>query len=150
MRYAPINPRVFVENRARLKNLLLPNSLVVVNANDAIADFNDVPPLQGRQAKPADHIDGCRRIHARQELNERSFERRRPGNGHEEEAEGKEKIRNPKAEGRKKSGIRCLTSEYQQGEADDFDSECPTNEPPFGIRFLDQPDWKPRECEATK
>src|SRR5882762_1118445 len=34
MRYAPINPELFVTNRARLKELLLPNSLVAVNAND--------------------------------------------------------------------------------------------------------------------
>ncbi len=36
MRYAPINPRLFVENRARLKPLLLPGSLAVVNANDIL------------------------------------------------------------------------------------------------------------------
>ena len=36
MRYAPIDPRLFVENRARLKPLLLPRSLVVVNANDIL------------------------------------------------------------------------------------------------------------------
>lgn len=36
MRYAPIDPRLFVENRARLKPLLLPHSLVVVNANDIL------------------------------------------------------------------------------------------------------------------
>jgi Xaa-Pro aminopeptidase len=41
MRYAPINPRVFVENRARLKSLLLPNSLVVVNANDVLPTNGD-------------------------------------------------------------------------------------------------------------
>jgi Xaa-Pro aminopeptidase len=36
MRYAPIDPRLFVENRARLKPLLLPGSLAVVNANDIL------------------------------------------------------------------------------------------------------------------
>jgi Xaa-Pro aminopeptidase len=36
MRYAPINPQLFVTNRSRLKTLLLPNSLVVVNANDVL------------------------------------------------------------------------------------------------------------------
>jgi len=34
MRYGPINPTLFIHNRARLAKLLLPNSLVVVNAND--------------------------------------------------------------------------------------------------------------------
>lgn len=41
MRYAPINSKVFVENRARLKNLLLPNSLAVVNANDILPTNGD-------------------------------------------------------------------------------------------------------------
>ncbi|HTH47533.1 MAG TPA: aminopeptidase P N-terminal domain-containing protein, partial [Candidatus Limnocylindria bacterium] len=36
MRYASIDPKLFVENRARLKPLLLPHSLVVVNANDIL------------------------------------------------------------------------------------------------------------------
>ncbi len=34
MRYRPINPQLFIKNRERLKKLLLPNSLAVVNAND--------------------------------------------------------------------------------------------------------------------
>ena len=34
MRYDPINPQLFVSNRERLRKLLLPNALVVVNAND--------------------------------------------------------------------------------------------------------------------
>lgn len=34
MRYTPIDPQLFVANRERLKQLLLPNSLAVVNAND--------------------------------------------------------------------------------------------------------------------
>lgn len=34
MRYAPIDPELFIENRARLKQLLPPHSLAVVNAND--------------------------------------------------------------------------------------------------------------------
>jgi Xaa-Pro aminopeptidase len=34
MRYAPMDPALFVGNRQRLSKLLLPNSLVVVNAND--------------------------------------------------------------------------------------------------------------------
>ena len=36
MRYAPINPQLFVTNRANLAKLLLPNSLAVVNANDVL------------------------------------------------------------------------------------------------------------------
>jgi Xaa-Pro aminopeptidase len=36
MRYAPIDPKLFVENRAGLKRLLLPNALAVVNANDIL------------------------------------------------------------------------------------------------------------------
>lgn len=36
MRYAPINPQLFISNRANLKALLLPNSLAVVNANDIL------------------------------------------------------------------------------------------------------------------
>jgi Xaa-Pro aminopeptidase len=34
MRYRPINPQMFIHNRANLAKLLLPNSLAVVNAND--------------------------------------------------------------------------------------------------------------------
>lgn len=36
MRYAPIDPELFVENRARLKPLLRPNSLVAVTTNDIL------------------------------------------------------------------------------------------------------------------
>src|SRR5713226_3610319 len=36
MRYAQINAQVFETNRARLQNLLLPNSLAVLNANDIL------------------------------------------------------------------------------------------------------------------
>ena len=36
MRYAPIDPQLFVENRARLKQLLPPGSLAVLNANDIL------------------------------------------------------------------------------------------------------------------
>ena len=36
MRYTPINPQLFTENRARLAKLLLPNSLAVLNANDIL------------------------------------------------------------------------------------------------------------------
>lgn len=36
MRYAPIDPQLFVENRARLRPLLPPRSLAVLNANDIL------------------------------------------------------------------------------------------------------------------
>src|SRR5712675_661374 len=36
MRHAPIDPELFCQNRERLKKLLLPNSLAVVNANDLL------------------------------------------------------------------------------------------------------------------
>jgi Xaa-Pro aminopeptidase len=36
MRYAPIEPQLFVKNRSRLKALLDPNSLAVLNANDIL------------------------------------------------------------------------------------------------------------------
>ena len=36
MRYAPIDPQLFITNRERLKKLLLKNSLAVINANDIL------------------------------------------------------------------------------------------------------------------
>ena len=36
MRHAPIDPRLFISNRERLKKLLLKNSLAVINANDVL------------------------------------------------------------------------------------------------------------------
>ena len=36
MRYRPINPQMFIDHRAKLKQLMLPNSLAVVNANDIL------------------------------------------------------------------------------------------------------------------
>ena len=36
MRYAPIDPELFIENRVRLKQLLLPNSLAAVTTNDVL------------------------------------------------------------------------------------------------------------------
>jgi Xaa-Pro aminopeptidase len=36
MRYTPIDPQLFIGNRANLKRLLLPNSLAIVNANDVL------------------------------------------------------------------------------------------------------------------
>ncbi len=34
MRYAPIDPKLFIQNRARLRKLMLQNSMAVLNAND--------------------------------------------------------------------------------------------------------------------
>ncbi len=36
MRHLPIDPKLFCENRDRLRSLLLPNSLVIANANDVL------------------------------------------------------------------------------------------------------------------
>ncbi len=36
MRHSPINPKLFIENRERLKKLLPPKSLAVINANDVL------------------------------------------------------------------------------------------------------------------
>jgi Xaa-Pro aminopeptidase len=36
MRHEPIDPRLFISNRERLRKLLLPNSLAVINANDVL------------------------------------------------------------------------------------------------------------------
>ena len=41
MRYDPIDARLFGSNRERLKRLLLPNSLAVVNANDVLPSNGD-------------------------------------------------------------------------------------------------------------
>ncbi|HEU5395908.1 MAG TPA: Xaa-Pro aminopeptidase [Verrucomicrobiae bacterium] len=41
MRYDPIDPQFFARNRERLKRLLLPNSLAVINANDALPTNGD-------------------------------------------------------------------------------------------------------------
>src|SRR4051812_39238516 len=41
MRYAPINPELFKLNRERLRNLMLKNSLAVVNANDVMPSNAD-------------------------------------------------------------------------------------------------------------
>src|ERR1043165_9333812 len=45
MRYAPIDPSLFTKHRQRLKMLLLPNSLAIVNAND-------VPPTNADGTLP--------------------------------------------------------------------------------------------------
>src|SRR5437762_3045911 len=36
MRHAPIDAQLFIENRASLQRLMLPNALAVVNANDIL------------------------------------------------------------------------------------------------------------------
>jgi len=41
MRYEAIDPQMFVENRAKLAKLMLPNSLAVVNANDVLPSNAD-------------------------------------------------------------------------------------------------------------
>ncbi len=47
MRYTPIEPKLFVANRERLKKLLLQNSVAVVNANDVLpANADAVLPLK--------------------------------------------------------------------------------------------------------
>ena len=47
MRYRPIDPQLFVQNRANLAKLLLPNSLAAVNANDLLpANTNGTLPLR--------------------------------------------------------------------------------------------------------
>jgi len=41
MRYAPIDSQLFITNRRNLEQLLLPNSLAVVNANDILPTSAD-------------------------------------------------------------------------------------------------------------
>jgi Xaa-Pro aminopeptidase len=41
MRYAPIDPQLFITNRRKLEELLLPNSLAIVNANDILPTSAD-------------------------------------------------------------------------------------------------------------
>src|SRR5260221_7263671 len=36
MRYEPINSKLFIENRAKLRGLMLPNALAVLSANDIL------------------------------------------------------------------------------------------------------------------
>ncbi len=57
MRYAAIDPELFITNRKNLKRLLLPNSLVVVNANDILPTNGDaLLPL--RQNSDLFHLTG--------------------------------------------------------------------------------------------
>ncbi len=57
MRYKAINPRMFVQNRGRLGNLLPPNSLAVLNAND-IPPTNADGSLPLRQNSDLFHLTG--------------------------------------------------------------------------------------------
>ena len=57
MRYAPIDPQLFITNRARLAQLLLPNSLAVVNAND-IPPTNADGSLRLRQSSDLLYLTG--------------------------------------------------------------------------------------------
>jgi len=41
MRYQPIDRRLFIANRERLRKLLLPNSLAIVQANDILPSNAD-------------------------------------------------------------------------------------------------------------
>src|SRR6476469_9342341 len=47
MRHDPIDPQLFIQNRKRVSELLLPNSLAVVNANDVLPTNADgsLPPV---------------------------------------------------------------------------------------------------------
>jgi Xaa-Pro aminopeptidase len=57
MRYRPINPQLFINNRARLAKHLLTNSLVVVNAND-ILPTNADGSLLLRQSSDLFYLSG--------------------------------------------------------------------------------------------
>src|SRR5262249_42390499 len=47
MRYAPIDPKLFINHRTNLGKLMLPNSLAVVNANDILpTNANGTLPMQ--------------------------------------------------------------------------------------------------------
>ena len=41
MRHAPIDPKLFIENRKRLAAMMAPHSLAVVNANDLMPRNSD-------------------------------------------------------------------------------------------------------------
>ncbi len=57
MRYAPIDPQLFIANRANLAALLLPNSVAVVNAND-IPPTNADGSLRLRQSSDLFYLTG--------------------------------------------------------------------------------------------
>ncbi len=57
MRYRPIDSKLFIENRANLAKLLLPNSLVAVNAND-ILPTNADGSLPFRQSSDLFYLTG--------------------------------------------------------------------------------------------
>jgi Xaa-Pro aminopeptidase len=57
MRYRPIDPRLFIQNRANLARLMLPNSLAVINAND-ILPTNADGTLTFRQSSDLFYLTG--------------------------------------------------------------------------------------------
>src|SRR5579871_4662803 len=57
MRYAPIDPQLFINNRRNLKRQLLPNSLAVVNSND-ILPLNGDAVLPHRQNSDLFYLTG--------------------------------------------------------------------------------------------
>jgi Xaa-Pro aminopeptidase len=57
MRYGPIDPKLFINNRSRLAKLLLPNSLVALNAND-IPPTNADGSLRLRQSSDLFYLTG--------------------------------------------------------------------------------------------
>lgn len=57
MRYRPIDPNLFIHNRARLAKLLLPNSLAVLNAND-VPPTNADGSLKLRQNSDLFYLSG--------------------------------------------------------------------------------------------
>lgn len=57
MRYNTIDPRLFIENRDKLAKLLLPNSLVVLNANDILPTSAD-GTLPFRQSSDLFYLTG--------------------------------------------------------------------------------------------
>ena len=59
MRYAPIDPQLFINNRRNLKRLLMPNSLAVVNSNDILPTNGDAVLLL-RQNSDLFHLTGHR------------------------------------------------------------------------------------------
>ena len=57
MRYRPINPRLFIQNRANLVRLMMPNSIGVVNANDVLPTNAD-GTLTFRQSSDLFYLSG--------------------------------------------------------------------------------------------
>ena len=57
MRYAPIDPQLFITHRANLARLMLPNSMAVVNANDVLPTNAD-GSLRLRQSSDLFYLSG--------------------------------------------------------------------------------------------